>query len=132
MSTIKQMALPRRHREMLALFHELGPNTHLSAAEVYERLRLRLPGVGLATVHRGLSRLAGVGELMRLDLPNSDAAVYEIAIGPHAHFVCNTCSTVTDLSYALPETEQSRLEAIVGGTITSSTISFHGVCQACS
>jgi Fur family ferric uptake transcriptional regulator/Fur family peroxide stress response transcriptional regulator len=123
--------IPRRHLEMLELFRELGPQTHLSAADVYEKLRARGHDIGLATIHRGLTRLSSVGSLTRVSLPNAEAAVYELANMPHSHFTCEKCAVITDVPYTLSIDEQASLEQQFGLTVHGSTLSFTGICQGC-
>ena len=123
--------IPRRHLEMLELFRELGTHTHLSAADVYEKLRARGHEIGLATIHRGLTRLSAIGSLTRVSLPNAEAAVYELANMPHSHFTCEKCAAIMDVPYTLSVSEQEQLEQQLGVTVHSSTLSFSGICRNC-
>lgn len=131
-SEVSKAPIPRRHLEMLDLFRELGPEMHLSAADVYERLRGRGQEIGLATIHRGLTRLASVGCLTRVSLPNADATVYELTTSPHSHFVCDGCKAVVDIPYTLSAQEQTRLEQQYGIAVKTTALSFTGVCAGCA
>ncbi|HNT53126.1 MAG TPA: transcriptional repressor [Anaerolineaceae bacterium] len=69
---------------------------HLSAFEIYEATRDRLPAVNPSTVYRILHRLVQLGQTSISDM-GTGAAVYEL-IGPrHHHLVCETCGRVVNL-----------------------------------
>lgn len=46
-------------------------NTHPSADEIYEMVRLRLPRISLGTVYRNLEILSELGKIQKLQLSGS-------------------------------------------------------------
>lgn len=117
--------------QRLAVLETLqASTTHLSAEEVYEEVRHRLPSVSLATVYNALSELRRVGQLR--DLPVSGKVRYDlVARGPHHHLVCESCHRVVDLDAhdmpqpALPEWQRRGFE------ILTAEIIFRSICPAC-
>lgn len=67
---------------------------HLTAQQVYERIRTRLPAVNPSTIYRALERLARAGKISISDI-GTGAAVYELAAGElHHHLVCQGCGNM--------------------------------------
>ncbi|GAC1365012.1 MAG: Fur family transcriptional regulator [Actinomycetota bacterium] len=104
--------------------------THLSAEEVFEGVRNKMPSVSLATVYNALGELRRVGQLR--DLPVSGKVRYDlVARGPHHHLVCESCHRVVDLdaSYlAQPELPEWQAQ---GFTILTAEVIFRSICPDC-
>jgi Fur family peroxide stress response transcriptional regulator len=60
---------------------------HPTGADVYDRVRTQLPGVGPATIYRALGCLVSEGHAHELDL-GSTSARYESNLRRHDHVVC--------------------------------------------
>lgn len=109
-----------------------GEHVHLTADEVLERARGRLPEVSLATVYNTLNELVAMGEVKEVNAgagpsrydPNTDAT--------HHHLVCLTCGQLHDVypvgedSLQLPRSQQH------GYRIINREILFRGYCSSCS
>jgi len=115
---------------------------HLSADEIYIKLRGRYPNIGLTTVYRTLDVLSEVGLVWRLDFGDGKAR-YELAEGPkgahhHHHIVCTECNRVVDYTdfiddevELLTRTEKALSEKY-GFRITNHFIQFYGLCGECA
>jgi Fe2+ or Zn2+ uptake regulation protein len=123
--------LPPNHRAVLAVVSEYGAGRHATAKDVYQRVRELRPGIGFATVHRALARLHELGHILKLELPGSDAAIYEPAIAPHAHFRCTACGAVADVDYACEPATLAALERRHGVAIRGEAMTFSGLCANC-
>ena len=67
------------------------PDAHLSAEDLVERVRERLPGVDPSTIYRTLDLLVREGLVSRTDL-GADRAFFEPAREhAHHHVVCTSC-----------------------------------------
>ena len=83
-----------RQRRMIWEALAAEPDRHLSAAEVTERVRARVPRVTPSTVYRTLDVLVEAGLALRTDL-GGDRVFYEPAREhPHHHLVCERCGAV--------------------------------------
>ena len=106
------------------------PGEHLTADEVYERVRRRLPSISLGTVYRNLEILSRVGRIRKLHL-GGGRRLYDGGLHRHYHVRCVRCGRVADVS-AEP---MGNLDAAAGGLsdfeILDHELEFRGLCPAC-
>jgi Fur family peroxide stress response transcriptional regulator len=108
-----------------------GEPHHLTAAEIFDRLRRRQHAVGFATVHRSLARLVELELVMHIDVPGLNAALYEYVRPPHSHFTCERCGETVDVSVTVPASVSDRAQAELGVQVTEATVFFRGMCTRC-
>jgi len=88
--------------QRLAVFSVVrSSRSHPSVDETLAKVRRSVPTVTRDSVYRILNEFSSLGLLTRLDALS--AARYDTWLGPHAHFICEACGTVTD--YPLPEAQ---------------------------
>lgn len=109
-----------------------GCGRHLTAHEIWVRAREHAPRIGFATVHRGLTRLAELGAVLKIDVAGETSAVYEPAAQPHAHFRCTGCGALTDVDFAVPAETLRALAARYGIAIDREAVTFTGRCARCA
>ncbi|MFY9402534.1 MAG: Fur family transcriptional regulator [Candidatus Omnitrophota bacterium] len=114
---------------------------HLSAEEIYKKIRARFPSVGLTTVYRTLDVLVNLGLVFKFDFGDKRAR-FELAEGPkgvrhHHHLICTNCKRVIDYTDFIDEevellnqTERGLSEKY-GFKITNHLIQFYGLCGIC-
>jgi Fe2+ or Zn2+ uptake regulation protein len=124
--------LPANYRVILDVVNEYGAGRHATAQEVFLRARQLRPGIGFTTVHRGLARLHELGHVLKLDITGEGSAMYEPATEAHAHFRCTGCGIVADVDYASDAATRADIESRLGLAIRSESITFTGLCRACS
>jgi len=90
------MATPRPTRQRLAVEEVLAASAdHPTAAEGFDRVRSRLPGIGAATVYRSLSLLVEAGRALELRLGGTHgAARYDARTDRHDHLVRHVAGAV--------------------------------------
>lgn len=125
-----KVTLPRvKILELLEEAH--GKNRHLSAEDVFRRLRDAGEDIGLATVYRVLTQFQDAGLVIKHHFDN-DQAVFELESGQHHdHMVCLRCAKVIEFS---DETIEERQQAIVqkhGFKLTDHSLTLHGICAEC-
>ncbi len=108
-----------------------GTKTHPSAEWVYSQLKPQIPDLSLGTVYRNIhmfleegtiSSVGVIGGLERFDADTS----------PHAHFICESCGAVLDLSdIEIPAALSGQAEAATGGRVSGCALSFTGRCKQC-
>jgi Fe2+ or Zn2+ uptake regulation protein len=99
---------------------------HPSAAQVYARVRRRLPRVSLATVYRNLRLLAAEGLL--LERPDVTGLRFDGRTDRHDHFTCVTCRRIFDLP---SRAVAPGMEPQGGGfEVFEHRIEFYGRCPA--
>ena len=100
----------------------------LSPLEVLSSARIRVPGLGIATVYRGLKRLQVEGLVRAVDLPGHPPRYEAAGHGHHHHFHCTRCDRVFDVD-ACPG-EMSKL-APTGFRVDDHELTLHGRCADC-
>jgi len=121
----------RRTRQLSAVAHVVNTaHDHPSAEEVHRRVRHKLPRVSLGTVYRNLQKLAAQQQIRVVQLADR-AARYDGMMEEHDHFVCEHCSTVSDLfrkhSARLASPDLGR----AGYVVRSHALTFYGLCPKC-
>lgn len=130
---LKQLKLkvtPKRLEVMNCLG---GESLYLSADEVWQRIKARVPSIGLPTVYRILDELAEVGVITRIFLADRKQYYFLCTNQEHHHhFVCESCRRVEDLEQCI--IGEGALETVrrSGGRVTSHILQINGVCGACS
>lgn len=124
--------LPPNYQAVLDVVEHAGPGSHLSAQQIWERARERKPGIGFATVHRGLARLHGAGSILKIDLPGNASTLYEPVSHAHAHFRCVACGALKDIEYELPIAATDELGRRHRCTIDAASVYFSGRCATCA
>lgn len=103
-----------------------GMRSHPTAAVVYDRVHQSHPTISRSTVYRVLSRMAGEGKILRLDLAGDDSR-YDGEIRPHSHIRCRVCGAVADL----PQVQVDRPEEDRGFLVESYAVMYKGLCPEC-
>jgi Fur family transcriptional regulator, peroxide stress response regulator len=115
-----------------AVFGELaGRRDHPTADQVYDAVRSRLPGLSRTTVYRVLETLVEAG-LARRVLHAGGVARFDPITGRHHHLACDACGRLVDLDDALVPPLRLPATTGTGFRIKDYSVSFTGLCPACS
>ncbi|GGB05251.1 transcriptional repressor [Macrococcus hajekii] len=107
---------------------------HLSAEEVFLKVRERSPEIGLATVYRTLELLA---ELKVVDKINFGDGVARFDLRKegaehfHHHLVCIECGAVDEIEEDLLGEVEKKVERDYQFKIMDHRLTFHGICHRC-
>ena len=103
---------------------------HLTAGEIFERVRRRDPRIGYGTVYRSLHLLAEHGLIQELTFADQ-ASRYDSRCERHDHVHCSSCGVLLDVD--VPEALMARhvAEERSGFSITHHHTVFVGLCPAC-
>ncbi len=104
---------------------------HLTAQQVYERIRSSLPAVNPSTVYRALERLAHAGLVSVSDM-GQGAAVYE-SVGEehHHHLVCQDCGAVIQIEDAFFKKLFDQIQVEYNFQLVTNHLILFGRCPAC-
>ena len=114
---------------------------HLSAEDIYNKIRSTCLAVGLTTVYRTLEILVNMNLVFKFDFGDGRAR-YELVEGSkkshhHHHLVCKECNRIIEYTdfindeiELLKKTEKG-LSDKYNFEITSHIIQFYGICDKC-
>lgn len=120
-----------RQRELI-LDEFLRSPSHLSAEELYLRLRPSHPNIGYATVYRTMKLLADSGIASERHFGDRQTR-YEPNISEehHYHLVCNACGKIIEF-------EDDKIEALLKNTaqrynftLAHQRLELYGLCSEC-
>lgn len=116
-------------REMILL--ELKKSKgHLTADELYERVRKSMPRISLATVYRNLEILSEAGIIRKLEISGRQKR-FDYEVEDHDHIYCVECHRIENLQVDKSEMKVPRPETVKGYTITGCRLEVTGVCPKC-
>jgi len=103
---------------------------HLTAGEIFERVRRQDPRIAYGTVYRTLHLLAQHGQIQELTFADS-ASRYDARVDRHDHVYCTLCGEMIDIE--VPEALFARHVAAErsGFVISNHHTVFSGTCPSC-
>lgn len=104
---------------------------HPSAEMVYNDLRPEIPGLSLGTVYRNLKLLEELGKIRRVTSYQGTER-YDAICGDHAHFLCQRCGMLQDLSCADSLQIRQAIHLKDGYTVSKLDITITGICPNCA
>lgn len=104
---------------------------HPSAEMVYQDLRPEIPGLSLGTVYRNLKLLEDLGKVRRVT-SHQGVERYDAICEDHAHFLCERCGRIHDLTCANSQILRSIIELDEGYSLTRLDLTITGICPNCA
>ena len=96
---------------------------HLDAKSIYNKAKLEMPSISLATVYRILNELCNLGKVLRITTDNEDH--FDRIDTKHAHFICSKCNKIIDIfDYTLKYKMNDNV-------VYNYDLVFHGICSDC-
>ena len=113
-----------------------GGDCHLTAEEIYDRVREKYPDLGLATVYRTIQLLL---DLKIIDRINLDDGCARYGMGrkdaktkhQHHHLICLSCSKVFSFDGDLLETLEEFIQETDGFQVVDHEVKLYGYCKEC-
>ncbi len=105
-------------------------DAHLTAGEVFEAARRRLPSISFATVYNSLRYLTEAGLVREID-QGKGASRYDRELSRHDHAVCTRCGKLVD--FDLPATVELMRAAARRSRFKPESVhlTLRGVCPDC-
>jgi Fur family ferric uptake transcriptional regulator len=119
---------PQRMMILTSIRHADG---HMTAADIYERVRQEYPYVDISTVYRTLSVLKDMRLISETHMGGADAAFEWVATERHHHLICRRCDGVTQLDHRYLETLGAQIASDIGFRPDLDHFAIFGVCAAC-
>jgi Fur family ferric uptake transcriptional regulator len=109
----------------------VGEHVHLTAEQVHDLARDRLPEISRATVYNTLNELVALGEVGVVDIVDGAKRYDPNTTEAHDHLVCETCHTIRDVPRAgARPTVPKRVRD--GFRVTGVDVIYRGVCPDCA
>ena len=109
-------------------------HSHLTADEIYERVRKKLPKISMGTVYRNLDILSSCGFIKKLE-PGHPQMRFDGNTKEHYHVICTKCGKVSDACIEPSDNTLENLENALGNLtrygIFGHKLEFMGLCPAC-
>ena len=104
---------------------------HVTADQVYRRVRAKTPAINLATVYRTLELLKELGIVTAIDT-GEGCILYELASEqPHHHLVCEGCGHALELDRDVLLPLEDELCKRYGFTVNFNHLALFGTCPRC-
>jgi len=122
----------RMTRQRKVILEELQrTKAHLSADEIYDIVRQRLPRISLGTVYRNLDILSELGKIQKLELGGTIKR-FDWNPNKHYHIRCLQCGRVDDAPLAPLTKIEDELYGSTVYEIVGHRLEFIGLCPECS
>lgn len=121
-----RITAPRR--VVVAALAESG--SHVTAEELHERVRSSHPDVSVSSVYRTMDLLAEQGIVDHVHLGHGPAQ-YHLADEHHAHLVCNSCGSITELGEEMSTPFADEVAGRLGFHLDLGHFALTGWCKNC-
>ena len=129
------LKLTRQRLLVFEVFEE-NPELHMTAEDIYEKLKAANPDVGLATVYRTVQLLFELGLIDKINL--DDGFVRYEAGGKeknlrhhHHHLICNSCGRVFAFRDDMLEALEKQVMDTLGFQVVDHEVKLYGTCKDC-
>jgi Fur family ferric uptake transcriptional regulator len=119
---------PQRMMILTSLRHADG---HLSAADIFERVKAEYPYVDISTVYRTLSVLKDMRLISETHMGGGDATFEWVAPERHHHLICRSCNGVTELDHAHLARLGAEIARSTGFRADIDHFAIFGLCADC-
>lgn len=103
---------------------------HLTAGEIFERIRRQYPTIAYGTVYRTLHLLAEHGLIQELTFADQ-ASRFDKRVERHDHVHCTACGVIADVDVPVALMARHVAEEQSDFVITSHHTLFNGLCRSC-
>lgn len=118
---------------ILQIFLDSKEN-HMSAEDVFGRVKDGYPDIGLATVYRSLELFTSLDILKKLDFGDGRSR-YELndpqPHHSHHHLICLGCGKVVEFTYDFLEGMKEEIKKHDGFQVVDSQLKVYGYCREC-
>lgn len=104
---------------------------HITAQELFEKVSVKNPEIGFATVYRFLRALTEAGQATEVRMGGLPARYELTPKRHHDHLTCTECSTIVEFENRTIETLQEKVAKQFGYALTHHVLELYGVCPSC-
>jgi len=108
-----------------------GAEGHISADEIFERVKAKYPYANISTVYRTLDLLKELSLVVETDFGEGRVRYHIAEKGHHHHLVCRKCGKVTHLEESALGALTETLRRDYGFAADLHHLAITGICQEC-
>jgi Fe2+ or Zn2+ uptake regulation protein len=108
-----------------------GAMEHLTAGEVFDRAKRRLPGISFATVYNSVRYLKEAGHIAEINF-GGGATRFDRITSRHDHAICTRCGKLVDIVLEHPRGLVQMAAEYSNFKPESLEFTLRGVCPECS
>jgi len=108
----------------------LAVKGHITAEEIFQRVRELHPSIGFTTVYRTMKLLCDAGLAIERHFDDG-VARYEIEHEHHDHLVCTRCGKIVEFECAMIEQAQEEIGKRYGFRLLRHRHELYGHCPEC-
>lgn len=105
--------------------------SHPSAEWIYNELKSDIPSIGIATVYRNLRKFREDGIIQSVATVCGQER-YDADISTHIHFICDSCSKVSDIEFDQDYSSLEQHLSAKGFATLLCTTNLRGKCDECA
>ncbi len=106
-------------------------NSHVTAEDIFTRIKSQLDGVNISTVYRTLDLLESLGLVVKSEFENGH--IYHHAEeGHHHHLTCQLCGQVQECAEDVLESLGATLKIKYGFEANLNHLVISGICSKCA
>jgi len=102
---------------------------HLTADELYERVKKFMPRISLATVYRNLEILSDVNMIRKLEISGRQKR-FDSELEDHDHIYCVKCHRIENLDIGKKDVKLDDVD-MKGYAVTGRRLEVTGICPKC-
>ena len=104
---------------------------HMTADELYSRVRKVMPRISLATVYRNLETLSDAGIIAKLEISGRQKR-FDYDVEAHDHIYCVQCHRVDNIRFERDLIGDASVASLPEGyKVTGYRVEFVGICPPC-
>ncbi len=115
--------------DIARVFFSLGH--HISAEELYAKVKKINPHVGYATIYRTLRLLKECDLVYERHFDDAQARYEAVSGRHHDHFICEGCGKIIEFENEGLEKLQEAIAQELGATLTRHKMELYGLCFDC-
>jgi len=104
---------------------------HISAEDIYERIKPRYPHINISTIYRTLELLKQLGLVTVTDMGDGRITYHYADKGHHHHLICHQCGAKLELDESLLGPLKKTLMKECGFQADLRHLAIFGRCRAC-
>jgi len=120
----------RATAQRLLICREIEKAGHIDIDSLYERLKVQIPSLSLATIYKNMHSLVSKEIITEVNVAGRKT-MYEITIDPHIHLICSACGEIEDIPYDTSQLTDT-ISELRGRGVTACKLTAYGICSKCS